>query len=534
MINPETQSVVHKHHTCISRIKSYLQDNALLFLFLILIIVTAYGFELFNVNLTIDEEFAATRETANSGFITSGRWGLHILTKLLLPKQVIPFIPLALTLCFQTAGMLLLLESLEIRRQIDRILVIAFGLTWPGLAYLYSFSFVNFAVGFGILCISLGLFILVRAQKRLRLLAAIPIAFVFSIYQPLLQPLVMVFLLFVLYKWQKEQKDLSRFMFSALLVTGIGYLLYLGVQQLFLLAYQTEMSNYVSHYFDFGNLFHNFNVYILKLWRLFYNVMIGDVTFYGIAIRVLPLLLLMSGVSTLYHAFKRRKKWANTLGFLVLLALFSVLPFIGGILTKGYIPYRSLLGVPIFFMGWTALALKDVGNQARVIISFFAFFTLFQFASSMNHIFASSAFAYEEDKFLAGQLVQRIEQEKVQAGETDVAYLDMVGFVDRPSTPLISRIENIGASFFGWDGGNPSRAAAFLKTLGYEDLEGLPIQRRANYVLLGEIMPVWPKPGSLRIVDDVVVIKFSEYSKTQKNNLCNSENANILPLGFCP
>ncbi len=500
---------------------AYLRENLLLILMIGLGILASYGFELFNVHITIDEEFAALRNEINPAFITSGRWGLYLLTKLLLPKQVIPFIPLALALCFQTAGMLLLLESFEIRRQIDRILVMVFGLIWPGQAYLYSFSFGNFAVGFGFLCISMGLFILVRAKKRLKLLAAIPITFVFAIYQPLLQPLVMVFLLYILYRWRKEQKNIIRFLCSAMLVTVMGYLLYIGVQKLFLIAYQTEISNYVSHYFDFGNLFQNLSIYIQKLWKLFYNIMIGDVTFYGIAIRALPLFLLVAGVYVLVNEFKKREKLGYYLLFLVLLGMFIMLPFIGGILTKGYIPYRSLLGVPIFLMGWAALALKHVGSRARIILSFTAVFTLFQFAYSMNHLFASSAFAYEEDKFLAGQLVKRIDEERAQVGTSEVVYLELVGYVDRPTTPLVSRIENIGASFFGWDGGNPSRAAAFLKTLGYKDLVGLPIERRADYVLLGESMPVWPKPGSVRIVDDVVVIKFSDYSKTQINNLCN-------------
>jgi len=534
MINPETDSFFSKKIFSTGQIKAYLKDNSLLILFFFVLILAAYGFELFNVNLTIDEELAAVRTGVNPGFISSGRWGLLLLTKLFLTKQVIPFIPLVLTLCFQFAGILLLLDCLNIKRRSDRFLISSLGLTWPGLAYLYSFSFVNFAVGFGFFCISLSLLILVRTTKGYKFLASIPIALVFSIYQPLVQPLAMAILLNLLYNWQKEQKNLFRYLFSAIAMMALGYMLYYGIQQIFFLAYQTEASNYISHYFHFRNLFQSLNIYILKLWRLFYNIMIGDVTFYGIEMRALPLFLLVAGGFTLTLEFKRREKLGYYFLFLALLGIFSVLPFIGGILTKGYIPYRSLLGVPIFLMGWAALALKHVGPKARVLLSILTVFTIFQFASSMNHLFASSAFAYEEDKFLASQLVQRIEQEKAKAGTTDVVYLELVGFVDRPSTQLVSRIENIGASFFGWDGGNPSRAAAFLRTLGYQGLEGLPLERRSDYVPAGESMPVWPEPGSIKIMDDVVVIKFGPYSSTQKNDLCESEKTNSLPSGFCP
>lgn len=533
MIKPAEDLALTKLKISTERIKAYLKDNIFLIVFFWGIVLAAYGFELFNINLTIDEELAALRTEVNQGFVTSNRWGLYILTKVLLPKQVIPFLPLALALFFQFAAILIFLDLLQIQKKADRIVISGIGLIWPGLAYLYSFSFVNFAVGFGFLCISLALFILVRAKKRLKLLAVIPIAFVFSIYQPLLQPLVMVFLFYLIYNWQKTSKDLNQFISYAILTTALGCLLYLGIQKLFLLAFQTESSDYISHFFDFSNLFQNVGVYILKLWNLFYNVMVGDATFYGVAVRALPLFLLVGGGLAMVHEFKHREKMSYYLLFLVLLGIFSVLPFIGGILTKGYIPYRSLLGVPIFLMGWAALALKHTGSKTRLILSVLAVTTLFQFAISMNHLFASSAFAYEEDKFLAGQLVQRIEEEKEKTGSTEVAYLELVGYVDRPTTPLVSRIENIGASFFGWDGGNPTRAAAFLRILGYDHLEALPLERRVDYVLLGESMPAWPKAGSVQVIDNVIVIKFGAYSRTQKMNLCELDEATRLPTGFC-
>lgn len=534
MTTLETGTSITKRTIGTREIKSYLKDNFLLFLFIFVFLIAGYGFELFNVNMTIDEELAALRTKIHLGYITSNRWGLYLLTKFLLPKQVIPFIPLALTLIFHFAGTLVLLDLLKIQKQLDRIFIAGIGLTWPGLSYLYSFSLVNFAIGFGLLCISISLVILIRAKRTLKLLATLPIAFVFSIYQPLLQPLMMVFLLYLIYNWQKDCKELTQFIIYAFFVVVLGYLLYVGIQQLFFFLYQTEASNYISHYFDLRNMIQNLSIYIQKLWRLFYNIMIGDITFYGIEVRTLPLFLFVSGFFILYHAFLRRKKMGLFFIYLGLLGVFTFLPFIGGILTKGYIPYRSLLGVPIFLMGWAALALKHAGPKTRILLVSLAVVTLFQFASSMNHLFASSAFAYEEDKFLAAQLVQRIEEEKTKTGITDVHQLELVGYVNRPSTPLISRIENIGASFFGWDQGNPSRAAAFLETLGYDHLESLPIDKRAEYVIMGKSMPVWPEPDSVRIVDDVAIIKFGPYSRTQINNLCTLDDIDTLPSGFCP
>lgn len=518
----------------ILRLKHHLSENQLFFGGVFCILIATYGYELFNVNITIDDEIAALRYGVNPSFITSGRWGVYLLTKLLLPKQVIPFVPLSLGLFIHFIGLLIFLQSIEVKTKIESFIISSIGLIWPGLAYTYSFSILNFAVGFGFLCISLSLFVLVRAKNTLKLLAALPIALVFSIYQPLVQPLVMVFIFYALYRWNDEYKNLFRFFLTTLLALGLGYALYYALQQFFLLAFNTQSSNYVSHYFSFTGLLQNLAWYLQKLARLAYNIFVGDSSFYGLAIRSLPILLFFAGILILVTHYKNRKNLGNFFLFLGLLGVFSVLPFIGGLLTKGYIPYRSLLGVPIFLMGWAALALKYANPKAKLVLVVLAAFTLFQFASSNNHLFASSAFAFEEDKLLAYQLIDRIEDEKADASSENIRYLEMIGYVDRPSTPLVSRIENIGASFFGWDQGNASRVISFLKVLGYSAPEALPANRRSEYVSTGAQMPVWPASGSVQVIGDTVLVKFSPYSETQKKDICQNESFYSLPESFCP
>ena len=110
----------------------------------------------------------------------------------------------------------------------------------------------------------------------------------------------------------------------------------------------------------------------------------------------------------------------------------------------------------------------------------------------------------------------------------------MVGYVQRPSTPLVSRIENIGASFFGWDGGHTIRVTNFLHILGYTSLDPLPFERRSAYVDQGITMPVWPAKGSVQVVGDVVLVKFSPYSRQQVEAICAEADLSILPAAFCP
>ena len=81
-------------------------------------------------------------------------------------------------------------------------------LTWPGLVYPYSFSTSNFAIGR--LCISLGLYLL-ASKRRSKLWAAIPIASLLHLGQPLVLPLSLCFSVLPTYRWQEERHNILRF-----------------------------------------------------------------------------------------------------------------------------------------------------------------------------------------------------------------------------------------------------------------------------------------------------------------------------------
>lgn len=499
---------------------------------LALVVFIIYGQELFSLHLTVDEENAANSFGPSNSFLPSGRWGLFLFTKIFLSRPVIPFIPTALTFIFFVVSAAILLHLLGIQNANEQTLLLSLFIGWSGLSYMVSFSTNNWLISFGLLCIAFCFLLLNNPKKPIRYASLIPISLIFSLYEPLLVPLLLTWFLLMLYRSDVGWKTTIKFTRDFLISLILGYLAFLGVQKLFYTIYQIEPSFYSSHYFE-GSA-KNIGWYITKVLHLAFNVYAGDSSFYGLSTHVFPLFLLIAGLIILVGEYQHRKTAISFAVFLFLLLIFSLLPFIGGILTKGYIPYRSLLGVPVFLMGWAALALKYARPTAKWVLGILALFTLFQFASSANHLFASSAFAYEEDKLLAYQLIDRIEEEKARTSSPQPQYLEMIGFVERPSTPLISRIENIGASFFGWDQGNSTRAVNFLKILGYASPDPLPQELRAGFVSIGNQMPVWPAPGSVVIRGDTVLVKFGPYSSTQINKICAQRTNAALPNDFCP
>jgi len=63
----------------------------------------------------------------------------------------------------------------------------------------------------------------------------------------------------------------------------------------------------------------------------------------------------------------------------------------------------------------------------------------------------------------------------------------------------------------------------------------LPIDKRGEMVEIANSMPVWPQAESVRVIGDVVLVKFGPYSATQKQVICSSEqNKKMIQVeGFC-
>jgi hypothetical protein len=68
----------------------------------------------------------------------------------------------------------------------------------------------------------------------------------------------------------------------------------------------------------------------------------------------------------------------------------------------------------------------------------------------------------------------------------------------------------LGESFFEWDQGNPMRMVLYMKMMGFYRYEWLSPEEKAAMEPAYAGMPVWPRPGSVRLVDGVVVVKLSE------------------------
>jgi len=103
-------------------LSDYLKEHGLLVALLSGVAIAAYGFELFNLNLTIDEELHGFT-SHDTMWIAQGRWGMFLLNRLLIPYPTIPFVPLFVALVFHVAAVLILLEVWGVASKLQQVAV---------------------------------------------------------------------------------------------------------------------------------------------------------------------------------------------------------------------------------------------------------------------------------------------------------------------------------------------------------------------------------------------------------------------------
>jgi hypothetical protein len=91
----------------------------------------------------------------------------------------------------------------------------------------------------------------------------------------------------------------------------------------------------------------------------------------------------------------------------------------------------------------------------------------------------------------------------------------LVGQFSLPAEGQIQRAGVFGTSFYEHDGGNVRRVALYMKTLGISGFDPVWLGSRPDLIPTAHAMPTWPAPGSIRLVDGVVIVKLGAPTPSQ-------------------
>jgi len=125
--------------------------------------------------------------------------------------------------------------------------------------------------------------------------------------------------------------------------------------------------------------------------------------------------------------------------------------------------------------------------------------------------------SWQADRDIATRIIERIYQlnPPKNEGKLKVAFS---GNYAHPQNELFFKSETHGASFFEWDPDEPYRISPFFKTTGVNEIKTVSLNLIKHYKAEIEAMPSWPDNGSIKLFEDIVVVKFSEPTQSWQIN----------------
>jgi len=203
-------------------------------------------------------------------------------------------------------------------------------------------------------------------------------------------------------------------------------------------------------------------------------------------------------------------------GFSLILCLLGLLVFplgLNAISTPYRIPMRALMALP--YVAWLATtvwlelspALKNPWLHAFGVALSALLVT--QCLVVTSSYYAARAFNFRSDQLVASTLISAVVQAQ-DSSQTPVSLLVSQGALKRSQPYATGGYSTAAGSFFNWDNGSSIRMVAWLRAMGIAEIKTVELEQRQDLLPNFATMKPWPSPGSIKVVDGIALVKFSE------------------------
>jgi hypothetical protein len=425
-----------------------------------------------------------------------------LLSQYILPPPVVPYFPVAFFGLCAAFSYILLVSACRIAFDFRAVISFAVFAAFPVWSCLLEFPTNTETAGMALVFCAAAIFLLGAVVKKTRrAMAWLVVAQVVAVtcavgtYQAFILVYVAMALCVVYMAVPREGQIRSVLLVACVCLVSVA--LDLVVQQAFLAAMHSRLA-YVDQFFR-PDLLLASPVQVLR--HFIANVAqtyMGSRLFFGVSLWAAPILVVLAILSVL----EKRSALAALLFFGVL-----AVPFVLVVVAGQMMPMRTMLALPSALWLCSVLAtsarqafLRWVGIAATLLLGL-------QSAAAISQYQAERELAAKFDQRLASAIYERISQ---VADLRKPQLVELFGAVERKPIYRVPFGSSAGGTFFHWDGGNPNRMLAYMQVTGYQNLVLVPNQRRLQ--LKGQFagMPSWPAPGSVRKVDDVVLVKLGD------------------------
>jgi hypothetical protein len=497
-------------------IEDYLYRNRVIIIYSLLISICCYGYELFNFSLSIDEE--------NNSFVSSltdlrrifiGRWGEFILRFLFIPNSVLPFLPTLIAILCIAFSSILYINS-EKGDLTSKIIFCTIFISYPLHSYFLAFNHVSFSIGIGMLLSVISFLMAKKAMEERKINKWYAIVSIFALilsmstYQGVLPIFIFLSisnqLILLINGEENPNKEIFRKIAGFIIIFCLSFVLYKiidkAIRVILFIPFLKAAPN-LDYLITWGH--QPISKILTLLFKTTKRYLLGDSFYGGAMIKSLFLLVPLA----IYFIFQKVKGFINRLYSLLLLLFLILCPFFIMFLIGTKLPPRALLALPLLpaFFWWFCYQYFNLHLKRFLLIATLSIFLVNTFYTT--RLFYASYVAWRADRDMGNRIIERIYSLDlpVNANGIPVAF---IGKYQHPGNELfLQNADVFGASFFCWADGKPARMNSFFKTLGFNEIKIVILDKNKKNAEEIRSINCWPKKGSVKLVDNIVIVKLS-------------------------
>ena len=491
-----------------------------------------HGAELFNFSINADEEHVLGR-IPGAIYALTGRWGVYLASLFVLPEQIFPITSLAICLSTFAASFALLVNKFQIRTWQSVVVAAPFFFGFPTLLYIFAYNNNSYALGLGILSSTIALYITDKRSLASFLAGSLLIGFGISCYQAVLWFTMIIYstdLLFWSIQEGRHRSVIRTIVWYITVLLG-GMVVYLVVWTLFLWWFESPVV-YVDSYLHLQALVDSPLTIVSRTMSQVKQIYFGSSpVFMGQNLYYRLLMIAFTGIVA-WYGFRTKRIW-----IIALLLSMLFVPFLQYPTSLGYMPFRTLVGVPVATAVMALFATEVAPDWIRRwVLLPLALLLIIEFSAINNRQYYAGMWGTERDKLLASEIVLRIQELAPGQKSFRIAVVGMGPHYDDVVVPAVPT-STLGASLFSITGGNVNRITSFLRFVSPANF--MPInpfvpdskltpgyQEQCERILVfAAKMPPWPVHGSIAQMGDAFVIKFSEPTPRQIQMACRGRQS---------
>ncbi|MDE2085509.1 MAG: glucosyltransferase domain-containing protein, partial [Xanthomonadaceae bacterium] len=455
-------------------------------LILLAIFAVFYWTKLAGFSLSIDDEFAALSTNADV-WVLDGRWCEYLFERFIVSQPIVPFFPVFLFGLCMSISYTILLAAFGIKRMsFVHYLVFPLYVAFPTWTFLASFTANISSAGVAQLAVVGALYCYRDAcidpasgsspvnrsstVKRCAF-AILLLGCAIGLYQSFLLAFVVLGLgmQMSLFNGQMLSTRISvRLFFWLAAITVGGFGLYAILDAAFRHGLHLEDTTYLNAFMDWHLLLRSPVAVIRHTTEFMGEIYLGHPLIYGIAAFAFPVILATGGTAIVLSGNASRR---HRLVLLITSLSILAIPFAQNLLVGGYMPIRTMVAIPCIFWLFALYGLTASSRALAIVTLAAVLLGLLQIIYSTSLLGAAQTFARIHDAQLSSALYQRITQVHENFDPSKTYLVDFYGAEPFGTTYPRPYSSTSGFSFFEWDGGNEGRMLAYMRLLGYTDLQ---------------------------------------------------------------